>query len=105
MANQPEKESWVYVAVENPGGNESFVGLADEQSGIAYIPAFLTKDDAQACFINMPRQAGKKYEIQAVIFEDLARDASANGFLIFMTDRDGKILNKIDPAAVMDNSK
>ena len=100
MANLPEKESWVYVAVENPGGNENFVGFADDQSGIAYIPAFLSKDEAQACFLNMPREAGKKYEIQAVIFEDLARDAAANGFLIFILDKDGKILNQIDPATI-----
>ncbi len=105
MENQPEKESWVYVAVENPGGSESFVGLADEQSGIAYIPAFSTKDEAQACFINMPREAGKKYEIQAVIFEDLARDAAVNGFLIFILDKDAKILNKIDPAEIQGDSQ
>ena len=105
MANQPEKESWVYVAVENPGGNENFVGLADDQSGIAYIPAFLSKDEAQACFINMPREPGKKYEIQAVIFEDLVRDAAANGFLIFILDKEGKILNKIDPAEIQGDSQ
>jgi len=100
MAGQPEKDSWVFVAVENPGANENFVGLADARSGISYIPTFLTKDEAQACFINMPREAGKKYEIQAVIFEDLAQDAAVNGFLIFILNSDGKILNKIDPAAV-----
>lgn len=100
MTNQPEKDSWVYVAVENPGGDEKFVGLADDKSNIAYIPAFLAKDDAQTCFLNMPREPGKKYEIQAVIFEDLANDALSNGFLIFILDNEGRILNKIDPSTV-----
>ena len=100
MTNQLKQNSWIYVAVENPGGDEKFVGFADEVSNIAYIPAFLTKDEAQTCFLNMPRQPGKKYEIQAVIFEDLANDASANGFLIFILDNECKILNKINPTAV-----
>ena len=100
MANQPDKDSWVFVAVENPGGDENYVGMVDEQAQIAYIPVFLSKDEAQSCFINMPRETGKKYEIQAVIFEDLAGDAAENGFLIFILDSIGKILDKIDPAAV-----
>ncbi len=98
MAGEPEKDSWVFVAVENPGGHEKFVGLTDKDSKFSYIPAFLTKDDAKTCFINMPREQGKKYEVQAVMFEDLARDAAANGFLIFILDSEGRILNKIDPA-------
>ena len=91
---------WVYVAVENPGGKEGFVGYRDEPSGITYIPAFYDKETAQACFINLPRETGKKYEIQAVLFEELARDAAANTFLIFMLNEEGRVLLKIDPGAV-----
>ncbi len=101
MDKQPKKDAWVYVAVENPGGNERFVGYTHpENSETAYIPAFLSKEEAQTCFINMPRDQGKKYEIQAVIYEDLARDAASNGFLIFILDSEGTIQNKVDPAAV-----
>ncbi len=101
MAKQPEKDSWVFVAVENPGGDERFVGYTlPDSAETAYIPAFLSKEEAQTCFINMPRDQGKKYEIQAVIFEDLARDAASNGFLIFLLDSEGKIQEKVDPAAV-----
>jgi hypothetical protein len=98
MADQLEKDSWVFVAVENPGGEEKFVGLADKTSDMSYIPAFLTKDEAKTCFINLPREKGKKYEIQAVLFEELAKDAAAGGFLIFLLDGDGKIINRINPA-------
>jgi hypothetical protein len=98
MTAQPRKDDWVYVAVENPGGREQFVGYTDESSGVSYIPAFANKEEAQACFINMPRETGKKYEVQAVLFGELAKDAVANTFLIFMLDGEGRIRNKIDPA-------
>jgi hypothetical protein len=100
MEKPPEKDAWVFVPVENPGSNESYVGYTDEKAEIAYIPAFLTKDAAQSCFINLPRDSGKKYEIQAVILEELARDAARNGFLIFVLDSEGRIQHKIDPAEV-----
>lgn len=102
MAEQPKKYDWVFVAVENSGGREGFVGYRDAPSGVSYIPAFYSKEAAQACFINLPREPGKKYEIQAVFFEELIRDAVANTFLIFMLDGEGRILLKIDPAAVAD---
>ena len=101
MTTQPTKNDWVYVAVENPGGREQFVGYTDEPSGISYIPVFSSKEDAQACFINLPRKSGKKYEIQAVLFGELARDAAANTFLIFLLDGEGRIQDKIDPATVV----
>jgi hypothetical protein len=100
MEEQPDKAEWVFVAVENPGGDEHFVGYRDEKAEIAYIPAFLKKEEAQACFINLPREAGKKYEIQAVLFGDLVRDAAKNEFLVFILDSEGRIRQRIDPAAV-----
>lgn len=101
MTAQLKKDDWVYVAVENPGDREQFVGYTDESSGISYIPAFPSKEEAQACFINLPRQTGKKYEVQAVLFGELAKDAAANRFLIFMLDGEGRIQDKIDPATVV----
>ena len=76
MAEQPKSSDWVFVA------------------------AFYKKEEAQACFINLPREKGKKYEIQAVMFEDLAKDAAVTGCLIFMLDAEGRILLKINPATV-----
>jgi len=100
MAKQPKLSDWVYVAIENATGLEGFVGYRDEPSGVTYIPAFYEKETAQACFINMPREPGKKYEIQAVLFEELTRDAAANTFLIFMLDEEGRVMLKIDPADI-----
>ncbi|MFP3980542.1 MAG: hypothetical protein ACLFUY_04045 [Desulfobacterales bacterium] len=92
-----ENDSWVYVAVEDPGGCEKFMGLYDEQSEISYIPAFHEKEAAMACLINLPRSPRKKYEVQAVMFEELAKDARNNGFLVFMLDAGGRILRQIQP--------
>ncbi|MFW6010925.1 MAG: hypothetical protein ACOC8Q_00265 [Desulfosalsimonas sp.] len=90
-------ETWVYVAVQDPGGDEKFLGLYDEKSRISYIPAFREKEAALACTLNLPRREGKKYEVQAIMFDHLAEDARKNGFLIFMLDEKGRILEQINP--------
>ncbi len=92
-----QNESWVYVAVEDPAGNEKFMGLYDEKAGISYIPAFREKEAALSCVLNLPRREGKKYEVQAVMLDLLAEDARSNGFLIFMLDAEGRILDQIKP--------
>lgn len=101
MTTQPKNDDWVYVAVENPGGVEQIVGYTDKPSDISYIPVFTSKEDAQACFLNLPRKAGKRYEVQAILFEELANDALANTFLLFLLDGEGNIQDKIDPATIV----
>ncbi|MBS3808559.1 MAG: hypothetical protein KGY38_00195 [Desulfobacterales bacterium] len=97
MNENSDNGSWVYVAVEDPGGNEKFMGLYDEKTRISYIPAFYEKEDAMACVINLPRSPEKKYEVQAILLEELKKDARNNGFLIFMLDAEGRILKQIQP--------
>lgn len=97
MNQASQHPSWVYVAVEDPGGNEKYMGLHDESSDTSYIPAFSEKDDALACMYHFPRRPGKKYEVQAVLLEELAEDARKNGFMIFMLDGQGRILKQIRP--------
>jgi hypothetical protein len=43
------------------------------------------------------REKGSRYEVQAVRFRELARDAAKHGFLLFQTDADGQVLDKVDP--------
>lgn len=97
MNETDPKESWVYVAVENPEKDEKFMGFYDETAEISYIPAFHEKEAAMSCLINLPRTPGKKYEVQAVLAEELAKDARKQGFMIFMLDGDGRILKQIQP--------
>jgi hypothetical protein len=88
-------DTWVWVVVQDPGGDEQFLGQLDEEKNISFIPAFYQKEDAQQCFVQMHREKGRKYEIQAIFFDELTKDAAKQGFMIFMLDEDGKVSEEI----------
>ncbi len=98
MGTQIQKTDWLWVVIQNPGRTETVVGMQDEEGAISFIPMFREKDAALQCFVNLPREPGKKYEAQAIIYEDLLRHAAENGFLLYLLDEGGKILKKFDPA-------
>lgn len=91
MAETENREGWVYVVVVDPENNENFLGLYDQEKDLNYIPAFESKEEANDCFLALPREKGRKYEIQAIHIEDLTKDASENGFIVAMVDGDGNI--------------
>ncbi len=97
MTNTIKDDTWVWVVIQNPGGDERFLGQLDEEQNISFIPAFFKKEDAEQCFLQLQRQKGLKHEIQAIFFDELSKDASKNGFLIFMLNAEGEILEKIKP--------
>src|SRR5210317_1382909 len=72
MKNEKQEDRWVWVVVQNPGDQEQFLGQYDKQEDISFIPTFNSKEDAQQCFMNMARQKGSKYEVQAILYEELA---------------------------------
>jgi len=90
-------DRWVWVIVQDPGKDEQFVGLHDEKSDVSFIPFFLEKDIALQCFVNMPREAGKKYEAQAIFYGDLIKASAENDFLLYLLDAEGMILKDITP--------
>ena len=89
--------SWVYVLVQNPGGNEHIVGQHDGQNDISYIPIFMNKDSAMQGILHMAKEKGQKYEIQAIIYEDLERFAAKGGFIVFVVDDEGNVIEKRVP--------
>ena len=97
MKNGQQEDRWVWVVVQNPGGREQFLGQYDKQADIAFIPTFDSKEDAQQCFLNMARQKGAKYEVQAILYEELAKAAADGGFMIFLLNENGDVLEKIKP--------
>jgi hypothetical protein len=97
MGTPIEKTDWLWVMIQDPGGAETVVGMQDEDGAFSFIPMFREKDAALQCFVNLPRQAGKKYEAQAIIYEDLLRHAAESGFLLYLLDEGGKVLEKVDP--------
>ena len=90
-------ETWVWVVVQDPGGREQYLGQRDSGEDLDFIPAFLQKEDAQQCFPQMLKAKGRKYEIQAILLEELAKDAARHGFMIFMLNADGAVQEKIKP--------
>ena len=97
MNNEKVEDQWVWVVVKDPGEEEQFLGQHKEQENISFIPAFHSKEEAQQCLLDMPRQKGHKYEVQAILFEELSKDAAAGGFMIFMLNENGEVLEKIKP--------
>jgi hypothetical protein len=97
MQNKLTPDTWIWIVVQNPGADEQFLGQHDRDQDVSFIPAFLDKEDARQCLIHMSTQKGCKYEVQAVLFGELSKDAAKNGFLIFMLNADGEILEKITP--------
>jgi hypothetical protein len=89
--------SWVYVLVQNPGSDEQIVGQKDIASDIAFIPTFLDKDSAMQGAVHMVKEKGKKFEIQAIIYEDLATYAAQGEFFLFVLNSDGQIIDKRAP--------
>lgn len=92
-----KNDQWVWVIIQNPGENETLVGQFDEEFDISFIPVFLDKEAAQDGFLQIPKQKNQKHEIQAILMEDLIEYSKNHGFMLFILDSDGKILNKIDP--------
>jgi hypothetical protein len=89
--------SWVYVLVQNPGSDEQIVGQKDIASDIAFIPTFLDKDSAMQGAVHIVKEKGKKFEIQAIIYEDLATYAAQGEFFLFVLNSEGQIIDKRAP--------
>jgi len=92
MEEKEKIEGWVYVIVCDPGNNEHFLGLIDKEKNVNFIPAFASKDAANDCFLTLPKEKGKKYEVQAIHVDELTEDATKNEFIVAMVDNDGNII-------------
>ena len=97
MKNKQQEDQWVWVIVQNPGDQEQFLGQYDKQEDISFIPTFHSKEDAQQCFMDTARQKGSKYEVQAILYEELEKEAATGGFMIFLLNENGEVLEKIKP--------
>ncbi len=92
MTENKDAEGWVYVFVSGPEGKETFLGLHNKERDVDFIPAFRTKEEASDCYLDMPREKGVKYEVQAIHIEELYADAEKNNFEVALVDRDGKVI-------------
>lgn len=92
-----QKGQWLWVVVQDPGGNEQFLGQRDDVKGISFIPVWLEKDAAVAGLKLLARDQGVKYEVQAIEYEHLAPKAAEAGYRLFVLDASGKVLEQITP--------
>ena len=97
MAPNIDATTWVYVLIQNPGSNEQIVGQIDSANSISFIPMFLDRDSAGYGAVHMAKEKRTKYEIQAIIFEDLEKYAAQEGFILFVIDDEGNIIDKRAP--------
>lgn len=96
MVEKATEKGWVYVVVGDPEGEANYLGLYNEEDDVHFIPAFETKDAANDCFLSLPREKGRKYEIQAVHVDELTENADENGFIVTLVDSDGKVIKKVE---------
>lgn len=96
MSKLIQEDSWVWVVVQDPGNNEQFLGQHDDERGVSFIPTFLEKDEAEQCLRYLSREKGKEYEVQAILFKELANHSAQNGFVVFILNGAGEVLEKFD---------
>jgi len=94
-----QANTWLYVAIQKFGNAEQIVGQTDTEHEVSYIPAFLSKDAAQQAMFHMHLEKKGKYELQAIIYEDLAQHAIEGGFLIFVIDEEGNVVERLPAQA------
>ena len=102
MRKTPDKNEWVYVIIRDPEGHAMIAGIHDHEKEIDFIPVFKEKKEADHGLLNLPLERGVKFEVQAVIMEDLAKDAVENGFLLFFMGNEGVVHDIIDPNAFIE---
>jgi hypothetical protein len=98
MENINIDDNWYYVIVQNPEtGSEKLLGFSDEKTMKKFLPAFKTKQDAQKCFQMLPKDLFRdKYDIHAMIEEDVLATAEKEGHQVFLLDETGQILKPLN---------
>ena len=97
MSTVIEGNPWVWVVVLDPGKNEQFLGQHDQEDDISFIPVFLDKEEALQALNRLAKEEGHRYEVQAIQFEELASSSAEHGFMLFILNAKGEILEKLKP--------
>ena len=90
-------DNWYFIIVQNPDTpREEAVGFTHPETQENFLPVFKSRQEAKTCFQLMPKDLFKgKYDIHAVIEEDLVATASANGHQLYILDKAGKIISDL----------
>lgn len=95
--NKAIKENWLFVIIQNPEtAREQLLGYRDQDSGDSFVPAFSSKEAAQQCFLIMPKDImNNKYEVHAIIKEDLLAHTLQEQHNVVLMDDKGRIIEKL----------
>ncbi len=96
--SEEQTSEWFYCIIQNPGANEEqLMGFKDDETQIEFLPVFKTKEEAEKCFLLMPKDIiNSKYEIQALLKDDFLLYAEKTKFKIFLMNEQGQILNELE---------
>jgi hypothetical protein len=97
MNHTIDKDSWVFVVVQDPGKNETIVAQRDSEHDLSFIPVFQEKNTAIQGIPRLAKAPGHIFEIQAIIYDDLLIYAQEHSVLLFFLDGEGRILSKAGP--------
>ena len=97
MAESIQNDQWIWVVVQDPGGEEQFLGQEDETTKVAFIPVFMEKEEAEAGLPFLSKDEARKYEVQAIRFDDLKSRLAETDFMVFVLSREGEVREKISP--------
>jgi hypothetical protein len=97
MPEKIDANTWIYTVITNPGSDEQVLGQHDTEADISYIPIFTEKEQAAQGLLNLEVERGTRCEVQAVLYSDIIAAAYKNGFLVYLLDASGNVLNKIVP--------
>ncbi len=95
MSKSIKNDQWVYVVIHGSEGNEQLLGQMDEEKNESFIPVFLEKEDALMNLNLLAREKESKYEVQAILYEDLVARIAEHGFMIFILNESGEVIEKI----------
>ena len=98
MSTHIKSHQWIYVVVQNPSSDAQYLGQHDDDADISFIPIFFEKEDALMCVNLMAKDKQKIYEVQAVMYQEVAAQAAAGGFHLFLLNKEGEVVEKINPA-------
>ena len=99
MPRSIPENGWMWIIIQNPGKNEQIVGQEYETEKIAFIPAFLDKEQALMGLRRMTVDPKTPCESQAIHIDDLKREAFGNGFAIMVMKGTGEVIERILPEA------
>ena len=94
MNNKVDEKDYAWVVTEDRQGEEIFLGLVNDK-GEQFIPVTQSKEEALALLQKLPAGQGGKRQVEAVHKKQIMQHADKEGFVVYLVDNEGKILEQL----------